>query len=342
MKLDKQNELRAMIKVEIELLKACYGDCIFLTVSSDDKEFIIMIDGGTSLTYIQRGRYGRMENGPLKTKLHQLKAEGKAIDLLVITHVDDDHIGGVLEWFKDQIPTADFVKQIWMNDDVEVTITKGLDNTSSQAASLKKIMEENELPSVNQIIKGKVFPFDWGRMLVLAPTAEKHNKISEDIGNELNNTVNDRYDENIKDLLEEKYDHGKCSKENDASMAFLLQTNDGENCLLLGDANIDIVMDSLKHTDGIILPLKCSWVKLSHHGSKNNFSPELLEIIEAENYIISTNGIKFGHPDKEVIAYLVDKTNAKLWFNYRERAKRIFTQQDKQNYPIEERIKFFD
>ena len=119
-KLDKQNEFRAMIKVEIELLKACYGDCIFLTVSNDNKEFIIMIDGGTSLTYIQRGRYGRTENGPLKTKLNQLKTEGKAIDLLVITHVDDDHIGGVLEWFKDQIPTADLVKQIWMNDDVEV------------------------------------------------------------------------------------------------------------------------------------------------------------------------------------------------------------------------------
>ena len=332
-----------MTKVEIELLKACYGDCIFITVSNDNKEYIIMIDSGTSLTYIQRGRYGRTENGPLKTKLNQLKSDGKTIDLLVITHVDDDHIGGVLEWFKDQIPSSDFVKQIWMNDDVEVTIAKSLDNTSAQAASLKKLLDENEIQFVNQIIKGSVFSFGWGRMLALAPTAEKHNKISEDISNELYNAVDDRYDENIKKLLEEKYDCGKCSKENDASMAFLLQTNDGENCLLLGDANIDIVMDSLKHTDGIILPLKCKWVKLSHHGSKNNFSPELLEVIEAENYIISTNGVKFGHPDKEVIAYLVDKTNAKLWFNYPERAERLFTQQDRQDYPdLEERIKFFD
>lgn len=332
-----------MTKVEIELLKACYGDCIFLTVSNDNKEYIIMIDSGTSLTYIQRGRYGRTENGPLKTKLNQLKADGKAIDLLVITHVDDDHIGGVLEWFKDQIPSSDFVKQIWMNDDVEVTIAKGLDNTSAQAASLKKLLDENEIPFVNQIIKGSVFSFEWGRMLALAPTAEKHNKISEDISNELYNTVDDRYDENIKKLLEEKYDCGKCSKENDASMAFLLQTNDGENCLLLGDANIDIVMDSLKHIEGIMLPLKCRWVKLSHHGSKNNFSPELLDMIEAENYIISTNGIKFGHPDKEVIAYLVDKTNAKLWFNYPKRAERLFTKQDRQDYPnLEERIKFFN
>ena len=332
-----------MTKIEIELLKACYGDSIFLTVSNDNKEYIIMIDGGTSLTYIQRGRYGRTENGPLKTKLNQLKTGGKAIDLLVITHVDDDHIGGVLEWFKDQMPSSDFVKQIWMNDDVEVTISKGLDNTSAQAASLKTLLKENEIPFVNQIIKGCVFPFEWGRMLALAPTAEKHNKISEDISNELYNAVDDHYNENIKKFLEEKYDCGKCSKENDASMAFLLQTNDGENCLLLGDANIDIVMDSLKHTDGITLPLKCNWVKLSHHGSKNNFSPELLEMIEAENYIISTNGVKFGHPDKEVIAYLIDKTNAKLWFNYPERAERLFTQQDRQDYPdLEERIQYFD
>ena len=125
-------------------------------------------------------------------------------------------------------------------------------------------------------------------------------------------------------------------------MAFLLQTKDGENCLLLGDANIDVVMDTLEHTAGIELPLKCKWLKLSHHGSKNNFSPELLEKIVAENYIVSTNGLKFGHPDKEVISYIVGKTDAKLWFNYPERAEKIFTEQDKQDYPdLAERLRYF-
>ena len=57
--------------------------------------------------------------------------------------------------------------------------------------TLKLLYEEgsNRTGVRERSCKGKVFPFEWGRMLVLAPTAEKHNKISEDIGNELNNTV---------------------------------------------------------------------------------------------------------------------------------------------------------
>lgn len=331
-----------MIKVDIEPLKAGYGDCIFVTISYDGKEFIIMIDGGISLTYSHRGRLGRKEDGVLKSKLKQLKEDDRKIDLLIITHVDDDHIGGVLKWFEDQLPSADFVQQIWMNDDIEVHICKALNNTSAQAASLKTLLKKNNVPFENKIIKGKKILFDWGWMLALAPLVTHHNRMARNIGDELNNATNDRYDVNIKTLLEEPYNCGNCSPENEASMAFLLQTKNGENCLLLGDADIDTIMDSLKNTDGIASRLKCKWVKLSHHGSKNNFKPELLEMIDAENYIISTNGLRFGHPDKEVIAYLVDKTNAKLWFNYPERAKQLFTDQDKNDYPdIEERIKFF-
>lgn len=335
--------LLGMVQVQVEALKAYYGDSIFLTICHEDNKYIIVIDGGTPRTYCHSGRYGRSQGGPLKSKLEQLKKEDKAIDLLVITHVDDDHIGGVLAWFKDQMPTADFVKQVWMNDDVEINIGDGLDNTSAQAASMKKLLEEINIPLETQIVKGREFTFDWGRMVALAPTVAQHNTISKDIGKELNNAVNDRYDENIKTLIDESYDSGKCTPENDASMAFLIQTNEGENILMLGDADIDTVIDSLKHVEGITLPLKCSWVKLSHHGSKNNFKPQLFDLIEADNFIILTNGKKFGHPDKEVIAFIVAKTKARMWFNYPERAEKIFTEQDKKDYPdINNRLRFFE
>lgn len=332
-----------MIKVDIEPLKADYGDCIFITVSYDGKEFIIMMDSGTARTYSDQDRLRRTtKDGDLKSKLKQLREDNKRIDLLIITHVDDDHIGGVISWFKDQLPPADFVRRIWMNDDIEVFMSNGLNNTSAQAASLKSLLKGNNIPFDNQIIKGRTLLFDWGRMVVLAPLDICHNKIAVKIAGALNNATKDRYDVNIKTLLEEPYTCGNCTPENKASMAFLLQTKDRENCLLLGDADIDTVMDSLEHTNGISLPLKCKWVKLSHHGSKNNFKPKLLEMIDAENYIISTNGMRFGHPDKEVIAYLVDKTSAMLWFNYKERPKKIFTEQDNKDYPdIKERIKFF-
>lgn len=336
----RKREMRDMIKVDIEMLKAYYGDCIFITVNYDSKEYIIMIDGGTGNTYTFKNKKRKIESGPLKEKIEKLKEEGNHIDLLIVTHVDDDHIGGVIKWFEDEIPADDFVRCIWLNDDLEVTEDKSLDNTSEQAASLKKALDKHSIHYEDRIVSGKVVIFDWGRIVVLAPTTDQHNVVAQDIAEALDNVTPDRYDVDIETILKEEYKGSKCTPENDASIAILLQTKDGENCLFLGDANIETVMTTLKDKDDIKLPLKCSWVKLSHHGSKNNFKPELLEIIDAENYIISTNGIKFGHPDKEVIAWLVDKTSANLYFNYPERAEVIFTEKDKEKYPeLVQRIK---
>ena len=328
--------------VGIEVLKASYGDCILITIVRDGIPYNIMIDGGTGDTYTYINKKGKMASGTLKDKLEQLRQEGKHIDLLIITHVDDDHIGGIIRWFEDEIPSKDFVRRIWLNDDIEITINKSLDNTSGQAASLKQKLDENGIQHENMIVAKKVMCFEWGRIIILAPSAAHHNVVAQYIAKELDNSTTDRYDEDIETILKGKYECGKCTPENDASIAFLLQTNEGENCLLLGDANIDTVMDSLKNVDGISLPLECSLVKLSHHGSKNNFKPELLDLIKAENFIVSTNGSRHGHPDKEVIAWIVEKTNAYLWFNYPERAKRIFTDKDMTQYPsLGNRIKAF-
>ena len=35
-----------MAEIQVELLKASYGDCIFININYDGKSFVIMIDGG--------------------------------------------------------------------------------------------------------------------------------------------------------------------------------------------------------------------------------------------------------------------------------------------------------
>lgn len=329
-----------MENIIIEALQASYGDSILITIQEEKGPFTILMDGGTSMAYTFKNKKGKKEAGSLKRKIDELRQKGRWIDLLIVTHVDDDHIGGIKAWFEDEMPSHDFVRRIWMNDDVEITVEKGLDNTSAKAASMKDMLVTNGFAIEHQIGMGGKFNFDWGRMFVLAPTAEHHNKIAKDIAQELNNTIDIRYDVDINTLLKEEWKTDEVTPENNASMAFLLQTNEGENALLLGDANIDTIMTALEDVEGIELPLMCKWVKLSHHGSKNNFKPELLSLVDAENYIVSTNGVRYGHPDKEVIAQLIGKTNATIWFNYPERAEQIFTAQDKADYPgLETRIK---
>lgn len=239
------------MKVGIEALQASYGDSLFVTIEYDSNPFIIMIDGGTATTYSHKGGKGKTLSGPLKQKLDALKEQGLAIDLMVLTHVDDDHIGGMLRWFENDMPTGSFVKRIWMNDDVEINVGAGLENNSAQAASLKKKLVDNGISFENQKVKGYEENFDWGQILLLAPTGIQHNRIARDIARGLENTVTTRYDVKIKTLIQEKYTCDKVTPENDASIAFLLQTNDGENYLFLGDANVDTIISSLGGIEGL-------------------------------------------------------------------------------------------
>lgn len=321
------------ILTSIEVLKASYGDCLFVTIQNEGAVYTIMIDGGTPSTYSFKNKKQKTEAGPLKLKLSDFREKGRRIDLLIITHVDNDHIGGIIKWFEEDMPSPDFVKRIWMNDDTEINACQSLNNTPGQAASLKDTLTNNGFNLENQIVKDKEFSFNWGKIKILSPTPDDHNKVARKIGANLDNKENNNYKKSIRQLVEEGWKVDPVSDENDASIAFLMQTNDGENNLFLGDGNIDTIIESLNGIKRTEKRINCKWVKLSHHGSKNNFRPEFLDYARAENYIFSSNGDYYGHPDKEVMAWLVDKTDSTLWFNYLERGKEMVTAQDKEDYP---------
>lgn len=73
-----------MSEVEIELFPAKAGDCVLITFQEID--YRILIDGGFKDTF---------ENS-LASSLKKLGAQGKKIDLLVVTHIDNDHIMGII------------------------------------------------------------------------------------------------------------------------------------------------------------------------------------------------------------------------------------------------------
>lgn len=152
------------ILTSIEVLKASYGDCIFVTIQDKGAVYTIMIDGGTPSTYSFKNKKQKTEAGPLKLKLSELREKGRSIDLLIITHVDNDHIGGIIRWFEEAMPSPDFVKRIWMNDDTETNACQSLNNTPGQAASLKDTLTNNGFNLENQIVKDKEFsPLGAGR-----------------------------------------------------------------------------------------------------------------------------------------------------------------------------------
>ncbi len=106
------------------------------------------------------------------------------------------------------------------------------------------------------------------------------------------------------------------SNSNGASIAFILEYKNIK-LLFLGDAHEDVVLEGLLKYKELENTLDFDLVKLSHHGSlMNNFC--LLEKVTSENYLISTNGKRYGHPDIGTIAKIIKSNHnmKKIYFNY--------------------------
>ncbi len=89
----------------MELYPALGGDCIL--ISFEEIDYRILIDGGYKETF----------SNTLASALRALKAEGKGIDLLVVTHVDNDHIMGIIGLFQAlKIQEIEIeIREIWYN-----------------------------------------------------------------------------------------------------------------------------------------------------------------------------------------------------------------------------------
>ena len=106
-----------MPNLTVSFLQAFNGDCIFLSLL-DNENIIrnILIDGGTGNTYeTAKNSKSKREDGPLKIIIEDLVSKGQNIDLLILTHIDDDHIGGLLRWFSVDPNATKIVKEVWFN-----------------------------------------------------------------------------------------------------------------------------------------------------------------------------------------------------------------------------------
>ena len=55
------------------------------------------------------------KEGSLKKVILDLQEKDQNIDLLIITHVDDDHIGGILKYFASNDYDSNLIKKVWFN-----------------------------------------------------------------------------------------------------------------------------------------------------------------------------------------------------------------------------------
>jgi hypothetical protein len=73
--------------LKLRVIQAQYGDCMILVSGTGKRRKYMLVDGGPG------GVYGPYLRGELK----KINAAGGKLDLVVLSHVDDDHVAGLLE-----------------------------------------------------------------------------------------------------------------------------------------------------------------------------------------------------------------------------------------------------
>lgn len=304
------------MKTKIRLFKAEHGDCILIqSFNEEGNPFNILVDGGT--------------RGAFEDNIYHELILLKTIDLLVLTHIDDDHIGGFLYFFE----SCDFselqIKNIWFNALNLLRVDSGLQINAGQGKKLEKLLLEkgvnmNVISPKIDTETGIVQLHDNISATILSPTPDilkklmnRWPKIPKEELIELNNNVSAVRAKSqvtkgtLEALSHEKFKHSKSINQdvvNASSIAFVLTLPDMK-ILLLGDARDELIREQLENLNySEENSLEVDYVKISHHGSKNNTSCEFLDMIKCENFIISTNGGKgkTKHPNRELIARLAN------------------------------------
>lgn len=286
----------------VSFLGVLCGDAILIRFFGDDKKYHnIMIDGGFVKTY----------KSTLKPVLVEIKESGEKIDLVVGTHYDGDHIGGLLAFVNDSsFSIENFVDQWMINFDLPLLDSAGAVSVQ-QLMTLKNKLLGSER-RFHQPVLFSLSPYEfYGLSLtVLSPDVERYQAAQIEIekrssliasaGNDYAITI----DEFATKVVDESGED--TSPANGSSIAFLLKAND-YNCLLLADAFPSVICKSIRALGrDESKPLEVDSIKLSHHGSKGNISNEFLAITKTLNYVISGNAINTHNlPNKETIARIL-------------------------------------
>lgn len=271
-----------------------------------EEQFSLLIDGGTAGTYRD-----------IKRSLKEVKS----LEGVVVTHVDYDHIGGILKLLRDERRSVDLNFPIYVNTpDLILTyrdgekvgikhgelLTKELQNLNLTYSALFAGMNEDNEININGLKLKMVSPtLEILDKLELHWTAEgikkeedKQRSVKEKVTRTKRKFV--EFDEVIKSA--HKIKSWQEDLVNASSIAFIAEFQN-KKVLFLGDSHPEIIVNSLEgmgYSEENTLDLDV--VKVSHHGSKHNTTDRLLKLIRTNRFVFSTNGAgPYYHPHRETL-----------------------------------------
>lgn len=319
--------------MRIHAVDAGEGDCLLL--ESDDQ--FALIDGGIKGTYERR----------LAPYLLDTVGRGGTLNAVIVSHVDTDHITGVLDLFADlERARADgeadtfVVPDLWHNSFsrtmdtpngellVNLRMMMGQAGRANVAAAhgsiaflgishgylLERLATKLRIP-INHFFGGRPIVQDdaAGQLWTLGATqfaiAGPTQANLKALQDEWIRWIEDNVDGFAVGDLQTMANADK-SVPNLSSVVMHGTTPHGD-VLLTGDARGDHILQGLEQS-GLLTPggtHAYRLIKVQHHGSDRNVARSFFERLSADIYLISANG-KHGNPDVEVLEMIVDTAPA--------------------------------
>jgi hypothetical protein len=287
--------------------------------------------------------------------MDNLEKDNKNLSLLVLTHIDSDHISGILKLFEYKAFNFSRVNQMWFNYGdflyKELQINKNLNNDGIKLLDNQCNISWNQGNLLESLLRKKAFQYehiikvkdefivDGALIKILSPSIEiltefnKHWEIEKEKVSKI--SAYSDYNDSIEYLNNLEFNEN-ISLANKSSLAFIFEFN-GFKALLLGDASateIEKALIEMGYSDE--LQLSVDICKISHHASKNNTSTSLIKKIRCNNYIISTIQTTSGRPSKECLSRIIVNSEHPINFfcNYEIDFNTIFTQKELIKYKI--------
>jgi len=315
-----------MKKFNLHVLQALSGDSLLLSyIGNDNKEHNILVDGGMPDTFKRLQRVIDDEDNDNKNEI-------ETIDYIFLTHIDRDHIGGILKLLDSSY--ASKVEKVFFNSGHMIHQQESSFISETDGINLIKQINNSDGLNANreEITISTEYDFFGLEISFLSPTYEALNIFNEltslpeiDEDSFISESEEEREDLDLFQLSQKKFYEKKLENDhaNGVSLAMLVKYQ-GISILLLGDAKDSVLIPVLKYKKYTKRDkLKVNYMKLSHHGSKFHTTNELLELIYCQHFIISANGTH-KHPNIETLARILchkerDKSKTiYFYFNYEE------------------------
>jgi hypothetical protein len=316
----------------LEALPADQGDCLLLHFGPSSDPLVAVVDGGPTGVYKRTLR-------PRLDALRASRADGGTLQLqlVAVSHIDDDHIRGVLDLVRGVARERDDghepsfeILGLWHNSFEDIVGGEGPGEVPAAVAALgsrsgavssaglseparlvaASIAQGRDLRDaanaleldVNHPFEGPVTSpkkVDWGDGLSFVVVGPRRERLDD---------LHDAWERDVRkhpptEAKVAAYLDG--SVYNLSSIVMLAQAK-RKRILFTGDARGDDILDGLRAA-GLLkrAPLHVDVLKLPHHGSDRNVETDFFRRIVADHYVVSADG-KFGNPEMATLQMISD------------------------------------